>query len=76
MPWEQWFLQAGRYATKGEKQMQVAMKHTCPHDAYIKMSTDITFSLVFQATSGTFRSNDMMATFRECKKKKKKKKVW
>ena len=53
--------------------MQVAMKHTRPHDAYIKMSTDITFSLVFQATSGTFRSNDMMATFRECKKKKKKK---
>ena len=51
--------------------MQVAMKHTCPHDAYIKMSTDITFSVVFQATSGTFRSNDMMATLRECKKKKK-----
>ena len=50
--------------------MQVAMKHTCPHDAYIKMSTDITFSVVFQATSGTFRSNDMMATLRECKKKK------
>ena len=51
--------------------MQVAMKHTCPHDSYIKMSNDITFSLVFQATSGTFRSNDMMATLRECKKKKK-----
>ena len=51
--------------------MRVAMKHTRPHDAYIKMSNDITFSLVFQATSGTFRSNDMTATFRECKKKKK-----
>ena len=52
--------------------MQVAMKHTRPHDAYIKMLNDITFSLVFQATSATFRSNDMMATFREWKKKKKK----
>ena len=52
--------------------MRVAMKHTRPHDAYIKMLNDITFSLVFQATSGTFRSNDMMATFRECNKKKKK----
>ena len=55
--------------------MQVAMKHTRPHDAYIKMSNDITFSLVFQATSGTFRSNDMMATLILENVKKKKKKV-
>ena len=48
VPCEHWFLQAGRYATKGEKPLRatvcLSIEHAYPRDAYVKTSNDITSS--------------------------------
>ena len=45
---EQWFLQAGRYAAKGEKLLLAtvcfSIKHARPRDAYVNTSNDFTSS--------------------------------
>ena len=47
VPCELWFLQAGRYVTKGEKLLRAIVcffiEHARPRDAYVKTSNDITF---------------------------------
>ena len=48
LPCEQWFLPAGRYATKGEKQLRTtvlfSIKHARSRDAYVKTSNGVTSS--------------------------------
>ena len=48
VPCEPWFLQAGRYAAKGEKPLRatvcLSIEHAYPRDAYVKTSNGITSS--------------------------------
>ena len=45
MTCEQWFVQAGRYAAKGEKPLRAtscfSIEHVRPRDAYVKTLNDI-----------------------------------
>ena len=65
VPCQQWFLQAGRCATKVEKPMRAtvcfSIEHGNSRDAYVKTS-NASLHLVPQETLGTLRSNDATAT--------------
>ena len=60
LPCEEWFLQAGRYATKGEEPPPAtvcfSIEHACPRDSYVKTSNVQVASLplVAQETLGTY----------------------